>query len=47
MWWFVLIAGAAFALIPNMLDPFTGVNGSVLLGIILLSIAGFKLGGKK
>lgn len=46
MWWVVLAAGAGFALVPNMIDPMTGVNGSVLLGVAMLGFAGYKLGAK-
>ena len=47
MWWVVLAAGAGFLLIPNMVDPLIGINGSVLLGVILLGVAGYKLGERK
>jgi len=46
MWWGVMAAGAAFALVPNVLDPTIGVNGSVMLGVGLLLLAGYKLGTK-
>jgi len=46
MWWVVMAAGAGFALLPNMLNPMVGLNGSVMLGVGLLFLAGYKLGGK-
>jgi len=46
MWWGVMAAGTAFALVPNVLDPTIGVNGSVMLGVGLLLLAGYKLGTK-
>ena len=47
MWWFVLAIGAAFALVPNIVDPSTGFNGAVLVGVGLLLWAGFKLGAPR
>jgi len=47
MWWVVMASGAAFALVPNLLNPTIGVNGSVMLGVGLMLWAGFKLGEQK
>jgi len=46
MYWILFAAGAGFALLPNVLDPTIGVNGSVLLGAGMLIFAAYKLGGK-
>ena len=46
MWWVVMAMGAAFALVPNVFNPTIGVNGSVMLGVGLLLLAGYKLGTK-
>ena len=47
MGWVLMVVGTGFALIPNMLNPMVGFNGSVLLGVGLLFLAGYKLGGMK
>tara|TARA_R110000822_G_scaffold283684_2_gene405184 strand:+ start:1442 stop:1585 length:144 start_codon:yes stop_codon:yes gene_type:complete len=47
MWWIVMAMGAGFALVPNMLNPTIGVNGSVMLGVGLLLWASYKLGVMK
>jgi lipoprotein signal peptidase len=44
-WYVVFALGAAFALIPGMLDPLAVINGSTLLGLGLLVWASLKMSG--
>lgn len=45
-WWIVLALGGLFVLLPGMVNPFVVINGATLVGLVLISLATYKLTGK-
>jgi len=46
MWWMILAVGAGFLLVPGMLNPTSVINGSTIIGLVLIAWATHKLGRK-